>query len=761
MFIPRFIPIVALTTLALSILASAALGQATFQGTLTGAIKEVSPDGRFCILSVEKADPPAPTIIGTEQRIMVNYQTLTQPNVDEAERMKAFKTGETVSIAVRSTPGGLRFALKDAAAAGGNARDRTDASNLQALPVQAFIDAIPKKLTEFDPSKVNGAVWKEPASAAVIHVAPGGIGDGSSEAKPVGTLAEAVTLASAKLTAGESARIQLAAGRYREGGIEISGKGWADKNVTLVIQGAGADQSVLTGSDEWKASEWTSAPLASGSGQFYSHDWAYQFGNDGGPWGKNGPKKVIAHRSEMVFINGVPLRQVLLENYKYTWPEGWGGKGTHTFQSAEDPAKALEPGTFGVLERPEQGGKIFFSPPAGLDLAGARIEVAVRRGLLRFVDVSNVALRGVGFEHSASPIKGDSAVTFTAPINLIESPEFRNHNILIEDCSFRWNNGRGLTIDAVKGLTLRRNDASYNGFSGITGWLVADAVWEDNRTNFNNWRGYLSDWVRWAIGGVKMHWMYHARFTRHESVGNFTRGVWFDVDVSNVLVEDSIVVGNVVGLFMEVSTGPFLIRRCLLADDAVHCLLIANAGNVTVEDTLIVGSDIGSVITFSTGRRSMPNGPAFALGEAKVLDNVVCSTGPIRFVNNLVVNPAGPIIIAQGDGNPEIYAHVLKNSFKASGNVYSGVPAPTFGTKFQKSTLVDFDQWKAETGDSSRVAEITVPGRAQWDFQPADTIGLSLGGPKKVREEMVKERDWFRGFLESMKPDEMLKETGE
>ncbi|MBE9171069.1 hypothetical protein IQ238_27325 [Pleurocapsales cyanobacterium LEGE 06147] len=92
----------------------------------------------------------------------------------------------------------------------------------------------------------------------------------------------------------------------------------------------------------------------------------------------------------MVFVNGQPLKQVLLEKYNYTWPDSFSGKGNHEYIGFNNPKDVLKLGTFGVAELNENGNKIYFRPQDGVDFSQAKIEVATKRFLLRFFHIENV-----------------------------------------------------------------------------------------------------------------------------------------------------------------------------------------------------------------------------------------------------------------------------------------------------------------------------------------------------------------------------------
>ncbi len=178
------------------------------------------------------------------------------------------------------------------------------------------------------------------------------------------------------------------------------------------------------------------------------------------------------------------MRGGLLEKYDYTWPDSFSGKGKHKYISFDEPKDVLQPDTFGVAELDENGNKIYIRPQEGIDFSQAKIEVATKQFLLRFFHMENVVLRNLSFQHSNSIIGVPGAAVMFGP--WYGENEFRGSNILIEDCDFRWNNGRGLSLIHTKNVTLRRNTANYNSFTGIVVGVLTNTVWEDNETNFDN-----------------------------------------------------------------------------------------------------------------------------------------------------------------------------------------------------------------------------------------------------------------------------------
>lgn len=90
----------------------------------------------------------------------------------------------------------------------------------------------------------------------------------------------------------------------------------------LVIEAEEPGTVILSGSDMFPPVDWT--PVKDDQGQilYYEHPWPYVWGFNPGGWQKFNPKLSYEHRSEMAFLHGQPLRQIMLEVYQYIPPPG-------------------------------------------------------------------------------------------------------------------------------------------------------------------------------------------------------------------------------------------------------------------------------------------------------------------------------------------------------------------------------------------------------------------------------------------------------
>lgn len=344
-------------------------------------------------------------------------------------------------------------------------------------PLEAFFD------------HTLGAQIDESAIQQLLRVDPSGGGDYL-------TIAEAWNKVIDNLAKGVPTKLLLAPGTYREAMpiVSVVGKP-AIRDTLLVIEGAGPEKTIWTGSYQTTPADWRQE----GNG-LYSTSWKHDWGNFCFVW--EAPN-VPGHRSEMVFVNGELMTQVLLEWYDYQRDGKLSDHGNRqhswSYVRFRDPATTLVPSTFGVAEREDNGNRIFLRLPEGVSLADAKIEIAQHRLPFRFAGEKNrdtgknqLAIRGITFQHFASR-------TFGFGIEQFPGIGWDYKNLLIENCNFFWNNAKGIEFQGTQ-ITVRNVNASHNGFSGF-GEAAFDAIFEDNITNFNNWRGAWGGLRGWNWGG--------------------------------------------------------------------------------------------------------------------------------------------------------------------------------------------------------------------------------------------------------------------
>jgi hypothetical protein len=339
---------------------------------------------------------------------------------------------------------------------------------------------------------------------------------------------------------------------------------------------------ILSGSDEVPLSAWTDE----GGGVYsipWDKDWYFHDGN----WGANGPRRLLGHRKEMVFVNGKLLEQVMLENWNYTCNTTTGeGRGTWSYQGYLGTG-VLKDGSFGVSDKTfgARLGKLFVKFPAGTNPATAKIEVATRTTGLQ-VRKSNVVVRNLVVEHFANKTdRSDGETPF-----ILQKQAFFNWreehaigNALLEDCEFRWNNGTGYNLTGNINVTLRRISAHHNGGNGCSSAYTAFSVWEDLEASHNNWRVYdYGGKDSWYVAGHKLGWCAKYMTIRgYKAFDNAGAGVWTDgnsyyMDFFNIEAK-----GNKCGIFVEITSGPTRVENSHFYDNREEGVLIVEGRNTT------------------------------------------------------------------------------------------------------------------------------------------------------------------------------------
>ena len=404
-----------------------------------------------------------------------------------------------------------------------------------------------------------------------LLVAAAGPGERRIDVPAGGSIAAAVREARGPLSAGTPVRIVVEPGVYREsiGHVVFDA---AAARTPLVIEGQGV---TLSGSDVVTA--WEDL-----GGGVFATAWEHDWGNWAYPWET---PRVLGHRAEMVFVDGEPLRQMLLEPFAY---EVRGDPLLHAERGqAWTPLPprgpgALLPWTFGVSEADD---RLYVRLPAGADVAGHEVEVSVRPQALRF-DAGDfgaggkdaLTLRGITFEHFASRTRG-YGLEGTVALGR------GSRGVTIDRCRFRWNAAHGLDLRAAD-VTITDSSFTHNGFSGIAGGFEAARL-SGNVTSFNNWRGAMAGQRSWWLAGVKLQDSSDVAVEDHEAVGNLAPGVWFDIQNRDVRLTDVLAVGNDgPGVFLELSPGPFVVER-LRSSNAEEGLLASIVGELAVRDSVL------------------------------------------------------------------------------------------------------------------------------------------------------------------------------
>ena len=345
-----------------------------------------------------------------------------------------------------------------------------------------------------------------------VDAASGSDGNSGGQNSPLKTIQAAVDRADANNQKWIGTKVIVKPGVYRE---SVNIGAYRSTSAPITIQAAVTGTAVLAGSDVLHS--WNQQ-----SSGVYTHVWTPNLGTCGIPAGWPGSIAAIARRTELLFVNGIALTQVM---------------------STSD----LRPGTFFVNESNDL---IYMKPPAGTNVASSTIEAAVRPQTLNIAGRTNIVLRGMVFRHAASCINS-AGVTVNS-----------SSNILFDSDQAMWNNWGGIGIFGTNNVTVQNSVASYNGGVGFMSANDQYVLFKYNESDYNNWRGAQAGLYDWGMGGTKFMYMRNTTVQNHFSYRNQAQGLWFDTDNKNITIDNATLSENVMSaLQIEANEGPITVKN--------------------------------------------------------------------------------------------------------------------------------------------------------------------------------------------------------
>ncbi len=422
------------------------------------------------------------------------------------------------------------------------------------------------------------------ASAATYHVAAGhplaadaAPGSAAEPWRTIGRAAEA-------LEPGD--RVVIHGGTYREHVLPArSGRPGAP----ITYEAAPGESVVITGADVLTG--WESV---AGRPGVYRVAWPHEFVinvRDGKP--------VYHHPDDAEHVRSGRAEQVIVDGAVWDSPQ--------LVLSLDE----LTPGTF----FPDtEGDALYLRLPDDSDPAAHRVEGSTRP----LVFGASPWMPGASFDHTT--VRG---ITFRYGASFAQRPAvwLLGTGNTVEDCTVEWMSGGGVGVGPVGG-TLRRTVVRHcghtGGCAGGTDFVNERTVWEGNCRKPIS-RG-------WDAGGVKLAVSRHGLFDQCVFRDNGGPGLWFDIDVADVVVRGCLFERNELqGLFVEIS------RDITIQDNAffgnglranelwsvggltlaesrhctvVHNLLVANLDGLALREQgprYLETEDLGRVAFLNTG----------------------------------------------------------------------------------------------------------------------------------------------------------------
>ena len=502
----------------------------------------------------------------------------------------------------------------------------------------------------------NHTIHVNPISAEALDSNPG------TEALPLKTIGKAMERAIENKRAYQSTRVVLHPATFREALVSFGYTNWPTNDpgnhTPIVVEAKHPGTAVISGSDVWVG--WTHDPTTGA----WTHNWPYNWGRSPDPWDGVREAAEIVLRREMIFVDGIPLEQVL-------------------------SVGEVNAGKFYVNESNDT---VYLIPPVGISMTNTKIEVAVRERLWEQFYEDHVTLRSLVFEHAATPWS-----TSNAAIWIGGSDNFR-----LEDSEIRWTNWQGIYIGESDNVLIKNVTLNHHGGQGWGMFRNKNVVVEDSETSHNNWRGKLGNFHGWSIGN-KLLSIHGLVIRNHKANDNHSRGLWLDYDISYVLVDGLEAKDNLLdGMWLEASQGPTTIKNSLFCNNGWNGLKTTYSRYVSVDNNLFAGNATRADVQLNDSQLVIDGG-----GERVIQDFETRNQFPLvvrdwsvtnnTFVGTHFLHPyaKGPTLI-DNDLTESDWSTFLQ-TFKSDYNTWHHDARPeVFG--FPKYNDLSLADWQTETG---------------------------------------------------------------
>jgi hypothetical protein len=481
-----------------------------------------------------------------------------------------------------------------------------------------------------------------------VDAKSGSDSNSGTQSSPLRTIQAAVNKAKSNNTKSIGTKVLINPGVYRET-VSL----YSDSNQTsapMTFQATQTGGAIIAGSDVL-----TNWYHNTNNSSIYTHSWNYNFGSCAIPSGWPTNFAGVVLRTEMIFVNGIPLTQVM------------------SFSS-------LRAGTFYV---DEGSNEISIWPSSSTDMNSALVEAAVRPQTLNMSGRTNVVFRGLVFQHAATCIN-----KYGATIN-------GSTNILFDQIQANWNNWGGIGISSSKQITVQNSAASHNGGVGFAANTDLNTLFNANESDYNNWRGAMGALYDWGMGGTKLMYMHSATVTNHNSYRNQAQGLWFDTDGKNVTIDHATLADNVLaGLQLEVDEGPIALTNSRLCSSGLG-LNIINSQYISASSNVFYNNGGTNIVKVQ--------GQIYLAGKAGGRSTKDWETGQTYNIVSNNISLSGNTVQDAGSGQYvfgtylggtdwSTFADTLSSNHN---NWYDSLASKAF--KLPNGVMVDLSGWQLET----------------------------------------------------------------
>ncbi|PIG94465.1 hypothetical protein CSQ79_04030 [Gloeocapsopsis sp. IPPAS B-1203] len=299
------------------------------------------------------------------------------------------------------------------------------------------------------------------------------------------------------------------------------------------------------------------------------------------------PKHPIAGYRDMVYINGVPLKQV--------------GNKTR-----------VGPGTFYVDPRNK---KLY----VGSNPNSKTVEATTQaEGIIVWNNsAAGSVVRGLGLAHYA-----DQAI------------KIGTSGVTVENTTMARNAMEGVTVKSPN-VKLRGNNISYNGRKGVGASYAHRLLLENNVISYNNLENFSTSW---SASGVKILWSDGVVVRGNTVANNKSMGLWADESSSNITFVNNVARNNIIGIYFEIS------HKAIIASNVVHNnstagIMVLNASAARIYNNTLARNH-ANLLVQDTSRRNTK--------AKEISKGITWTTRNTVVKNNIFWNSNGPMFYAPG-----------------------------------------------------------------------------------------------------------------
>ena len=343
-------------------------------------------------------------------------------------------------------------------------------------------------------------------------------------------------------------------GEYRQGNVALN------RHSGLTIQPAPGETVWFTGSDP--VTGW----VADSTGIWVRNNWHSSLNNSAVDPKMINPAYPMAGSPDMVFFNGLPLRQMANKSQVHS-------------------------GTFFV----DRGaGRLYI----GNNPTNVSVEASTRSDAITTSQVADTTIRGIGFHRYGTNVTQIAAVKATGTRDVLENDVFADNAA-----------GGASVIKSVDSL-VRNNTFERNGQVGLQGDHAVGPVVTGNNFSSNNSEYFTSIT---ASGGLKFTTTTYATIRNNSAIDNHSHGIWLDAASNHAIYTGNYAQGNAgAQLYFEVSDDAVIANNVAVGGPVG--IMASRSTNFDIWNNTVYKSDIG--IKFQRGD---------AGGNGRIFNNVVAT----------------------------------------------------------------------------------------------------------------------------------------